>query len=260
MGGKFLPFFFILFCIGEVKGVVPADTFMKTPKADYVVLLHGIARTGASMKKLDVFLGKAGYEVLNITYPSTNYDLETLASLVHDQISARIKDETRAIHFITHSMGGLVVRRLLYRYRPPSVGRVVMLAPPSQGSEVADFLKTYLNGPYQFLYGPAGQELGTEGQKGFPVEYELGIIAGDRSLDPFGSLLIPGKDDGRVSVTHTKTEGMQDHITIHATHTFIMNNKEAMAQALFFLQHGTFRYPPQPEGKEPLPYTPSQGH
>ena len=186
-----------------------------------VILLHGLARTSASMEKMERAMTDAGYQVTNIDYPSRTASISTLAE---DTISTALqsdalRDCTR-IHFVTHSLGGILVRAYFSEHTDPRLGRVVMLGPPNQGSEVADKLKSWKL--YQKINGPVGAELGTNidstpNQLG-PVDFTLGVIAGDRSINWINSLMIPGKDDGKVSVERTQIEGMSDHIVIHATH------------------------------------------
>ncbi|GJL79483.1 MAG: hypothetical protein NPINA01_24720 [Nitrospinaceae bacterium] len=195
------------------------------------------------MEKIKGRLIKTGYKVLNVDYPSTDYGLEALAEKINKEVSSFNPPSTRRLHFVTYSMGGLVARALIKKYRPGNLGQVVMLGPPNQGSEMADFLKD--NVLFQKFYGPAGQELGTH-QESIrallgDVDFNLGVIAGDRSIDPIGSFLIPGSDDGKVSVEHTKLKGMKDHIIIHATHTFMMKNEEVISQILHFLETGRFK-------------------
>ena len=141
-------------------------------------------------------------------------------------------------------MGGLVIRALLNKYRPKNLGRVVMLGTPNQGSEVADFFKN--NPIYKGFFGPAGQQLTTD-QANIKdllgtVDYELGIIAGDRSIDPISSTILVGKDDGKVSVKRSKINGMTDHVVIHTTHTFMMKNKNVIKQTDYFITHGKFQH------------------
>ena len=195
------------------------------------------------MEKIEDTLVKEGYRVLNIDYPSTDHSLSELVETIQPQIDVFNTSRSRPIHFVTHSMGGLVTRGLIQQHRPKNLGRVVMLSPPNRGSEMADFLKD--NFLYKKFYGPAGQQLGTD-QKNLrtlfgDVDFELGVITGDRSIDPFGSYLIPGSDDGKVSIERTKLDGMKDHIVLHATHTFIMKNDAAIAQILNFLKKGEFQ-------------------
>ena len=149
------------------------------------------------------------------------------------------------VNFVTHSMGGILVRGWLAKDRPANLGRVVMLGPPNQGSEVVDRLGTLPI--FRMINGPAGGELGT-GTDSTPnrlgaANFCVGIIAGDRSINWINSMMIPGSDDGKVSIERTKLEGMTDHIAIHATHPFLMRNKTSIRQTIHFLRHGKFDRP-----------------
>ncbi len=210
---------------------------------DGVILLHGLVRTKASMEKMEAALTEAGYTVANIDYPSRT---ATITQLAEDTISAALAskalNDCERIHFVTHSLGGILVRSYFSDHTEPRLGRVVMLGPPNRGSEVVDQLKSWTL--FQKLNGPAGSELGTDpdstpNQLG-AVEFELGIIAGDRSINWINSFYIPGKDDGKVSVEHTEIEGMTDHIVIHATHPYLMKNKTVIRQTIAFLESGKF--------------------
>ena len=207
---------------------------------DTVVILHGIFRSSRHMRKLASYL-QSHYDVLNLDYPSTQYPLETLASIIQEKVEKTINPD-KPTHFVGYSMGGLLLRILLRSFRPKQLGRVVQLATPNHGSEVANFLKNFWL--YQKLYGPAGQQLITDQsqiQHLFgSVDYELGILAGDFSLDPLSSLLIPGANDGKVSVSSSKLPGMQDHCIIKASHTFFPSNQHVLQQTATFLQQGKF--------------------
>ncbi|MGP0630371.1 esterase/lipase family protein [Nitrospina sp. 32_T5] len=207
-----------------------------------VVLLHGIARTSASMAPLAEFLEEDGYSTINIDYPSTDHSIDELVERVHEKLYASSWMPGCTTHYVGYSMGALIARGLIHKHRPEKMGRVVLLAPPNRGSEVADFWKN--NFLYEWLYGPAGQELGTQKNayrdRFGEVDFEVGVIAGDRSIDPLSSAIIPGPDDGKVAIPRTRLPGMKDHIVVHATHTFIMKNEEVMKQTLFFLKHGAF--------------------
>jgi triacylglycerol lipase len=208
-----------------------------------VILLHGLCRTSRSMVKMERALTDAGYKVRNVNYPSRTASVEKLAD---DAIGKAVgdcqRDGATKINFVTHSLGGILVRSYLARHTIPNLGRVVMLAPPNQGSEIVDKLGGWPI--FKWINGPAGHELGTDknstpnklGAANFPV----GIIAGDRSINWINSFLIPGSDDGKVSVERTKLAGMTDHIVIHATHPFIMKNHEAIRQTIQFLRDGNF--------------------
>lgn len=210
---------------------------------DYVVILHGIARSNKHMQKLATYLQKDGFEVINLSYPSTTYPIEELTEIINKDILAQAT-ENKKIHFIGYSMGGLMVRALIHKYHYKNLGKVVQLAPPNQGSEVADFVKNFW--PYKKIFGPAGQQLVTNqtavkhlfGE----VNYELGIIAGNATIDPISSAIIPGENDGKVAVERTKVEGMKDHIVISASHTLFPSNKTVQKQTLFFLKNGNFKH------------------
>ena len=210
---------------------------------DGVILLHGIARRSRSLAGLERHLRSAGYATLNLDYPARRTGLQQIAAGLHQPI-ARFADGLEGrLHFVTHSMGGLVVRAYIAQHRPEALGHVVMLAPPNEGSEIADLLQR--NPLYRAFFGPAGAELVTARPDGLrqllgEIDYPLGVIAGDRSLYPLSSLLLPRPNDGRVSVARTQVAGMSDHLTLHATHPLIMRNREAVQQTLHFLQHGRF--------------------
>lgn len=206
-----------------------------------VVILHGIFRTHRSMGALARFLERHGYAVLNLGYPSTRLSLEELADHVHPAIAA-FAEQCETVHFIGCSMGGLLIRTYLKKYRPAGLGRVVMIGTPNQGSEVADYLKN--NFFYRRLYGPAGQQLVTD-QRHFQaclgtVDYELGILAGNRPLDMLSARIIARENDGKVAVESTRLEGMRDHRVLPCNHTFFPASRRAWAETLHFLQQGAF--------------------
>jgi triacylglycerol lipase len=208
-----------------------------------VILLHGLCRTSRSMVTMEYALTEAGYKVRNVDYPSRTASVQKLADdAIGKAVSDCQRDGATKVDFVTHSLGGILVRSYLARHTIPSLGRVVMLAPPNQGSEVVDKLGWLFL--FKWINGPAGNELGTDKNstpnKLGPANFPVGIIAGDRSIDWINSLLIPGSDDGKVSVERTKLAGMSDHIVIHATHPFIMRNREVIRQTIHFLHMGNF--------------------
>lgn len=208
-----------------------------------VVLLHGMARTARSMLKIERALQAAGYATLNPGYRSRRRPLEALVEELHPTIAAFAAATPGRLHFVTHSMGGLLARGYICRHRPERLGRAVMLGPPNAGSEIADLLGgTY---PYRLFFGPAGAQLTTAQDETLcallgGIDYPVGVIAGDRALDPVGYLLLPGANDGRVSVARTRTPGIADHLTLHVTHAMMMRNAEVIRQTLAFLRQGRF--------------------
>lgn len=208
-----------------------------------VVILHGIALKAERMGKVEAALQEKGYDTLAITYPSTTKTIDEIAVWLHEKhLTKEFWNKAEKVHFVTHSMGGLVARRYLEKYRQTEkLGRVVMLAPPHGGSEVADTIHNLP--PYKWYYGPAGEELTTaaQAQNTDKPYYELGIIAGTKEW-PYivAAFVVPGKSDGRVSVENTKIEGMTDHVTVNGTHTFIMDKPEVHAQIVHFLGKGEF--------------------
>lgn len=218
---------------------------------DYVVMLHGIARSSRHMQPLANHLENLGFEVINLDYQSRQSPLEVLAASIAADIDAQVTDG-RPVHLVGYSMGGLLALDIALRHRPDNLGRVVQLAAPNHGSEVADLLKD--NPLYMSFYGPAGRQLTTERRAAYPesgnIDFDLGIIAGNSTIDPLSSLLIDGADDGKVSVESTRHPAAVDHITVAASHTFFPSNEDVIRQTAHFLRFGKFFRQPEGEAYE----------
>lgn len=256
----------IKFCLIIFLTLIPM-LMTATENQECVILLHGLCRTSKSMVPMAQALTNAGYRVVNVDYPSRTAGIETLSEdvigralqEVERRAPARLVEkspgrtepvpgvpaqaEVTKIHFVTHSLGGILVRSYLSRHSITNLGRVVMLGPPNQGSEVVDKLGAWWL--FRKLNGPAGNELGTDtnstpNQLG-AATFCVGIIAGSRSINWINSLLIPGRDDGKVSIERTKLAGMTDHIVVPAAHPFLMRNRIAIQQTLHFLRNGQFQ-------------------
>ena len=211
-----------------------------------VVLLHGIARTARSLRKLERSLQQAGFATLNLDYASRRKPLEALAEDIHPEVGAFAEACAGPIHFVTHSMGGLLARVYLARHRPARLGRVVMLGTPNGGSEVANLLKSFPL--YRAFYGPAGQQLTTRGDAALAslpsIDYPVGVVAGVRTLDPIASyFILPRPNDGRVSVQSSKLDRMTDHVTVKTPHNGLVRHAAATAQTIAFLRAGRFESP-----------------
>ena len=235
---------------------------------DTLILLHGIGRSARNMAGLADSARKRGYEVHNLDYPSRQKSLQDLSVWLHDYMQDKVlsctsgKTTPHKIHFVTHSMGGLVLAQYLKTYqdhfqekpfcdlhplKKPVIGRVVMLSPPLGGSEVADFLSSFWL--YRAWYGPAGMELLTrvrapatyQSEFSSCIWYDLGIIAGSNDRPyPLARFLLNPPSDGRVRVVHTKIKEMRDHIVLPVTHSFMMHNPQVHTMCFAFLQTGQF--------------------
>jgi pimeloyl-ACP methyl ester carboxylesterase len=188
-------------------------------------------------------LARAGFATLNLGYPSRRKPLQQLASDIHPHVERFTAATGGPIHFVGHSMGGVLIRVYLARRRPPNLGRVVMLGTPNGGSELVDLLRRYA--VFRAFYGPAGQQLTTQPDaalRALPaIDYPLGIIAGSRTVDPISSrFVLPKPSDGKVSVLSTKLEGMADHIVMPTSHPMLVLKTATIAQTIAFLRHGRF--------------------
>lgn len=251
-------FFLYLFCASAFaqEAALPNDLPMPEQpateagenKPDYVVVLHGLGRTSYSMNAITNALDEAGYKTDNRNYHSTRDTLPSIIEDVYKDIHLHLEDPHVTVHFVCHSLGCLVTRGIITRHRPAKLGRVVMFGPPNQGSEYAEFLKE--NSLSNWIFGPNLPQLGTRNRRmltkliGTSADYDLGIIAGNHWIDPFGAAIIPGENDGKVSVERTMLEGMKDHIVLPENHTMLITDEDAIAQMLVFLKTGQFNHEP----------------
>lgn len=225
-------------------GVSPLPA-VETENGACVILLHGMGRTQYSMSLIEEALLEKGYAVWNASYPSLSEKVEDLAKpAVEAGLEFCAEKNATTIHFVTHSLGGILVRYYLQDHQIKNLGRIVMLAPPNKGSEVSDQMKDDFI--YRTFLGPAGQEVGTEKEslpnKLKPIPGEIGIIAGEKDGEPWFLPEIPGKDDGKVAVERTKLPEMKDFLLVKAGHTFIMRNETVINQILYFLENGGFQH------------------
>ena len=223
------------------------DAFAAEP-GDLVVLLHGLGLRGWAMSRIAGALRREGYRVVNLTYASRRVPLEELGGTwLPEQLRTHGADEARRVHFVTHSMGGIVVRVWLDRRpAPANLGRVVMLAPPNAGSAVVDRLQAFP--PFHWIMTVNGARLGT-GPESVPRSLgpwpeaagELGIIAGDRTLNPLFHAWLDGPNDGKVSVASARLGGARDFIVLHHSHTWLQWRRDTVRQVAVFLRTGRFQ-------------------
>ncbi len=224
----------------------PRTTFAMAPDStgtECVVLLHGLNRSWRAMRPMAEALREAGFSTANVDYPSQAGSVEVLAPMAVNTGLAECRQAgAERIHFVTHSIGGILLRYAHEASPIPDLGRVVMLAPPNHGSEVIDITR---NWPTSGLFaGEAGLQLGTDAdsiptQLG-PVDFELGVIAGTGSINPVMSAMLPSPDDGKVSVASTRVDGMDDFLTVENSHHYIINSEIAIRNTTSFLLTGVF--------------------
>ncbi|MGI9202227.1 MAG: esterase/lipase family protein [Woeseiaceae bacterium] len=212
--------------------------------AECVILLHGMVRSSSSMETMAEAIDEEGYTAVNVDYPSRDHTIEVLAPMAIDEGLARCEEAgaTDKINFVTHSLGSILVRKYLSDRDIPNLGRVVMLGPPNQGSQAVDELGGVPG--FDWLNGPAGKQLG-KGPDSVPLQlgpadFEVGIIAGNRTIDPITSAVLDDPDDGKVSVADTKLEGMDDFIVVEHSHAFMMKMERPIELTIQFLDSGSF--------------------
>ncbi len=222
-----------------------------SPAETDVVILHGLGRTRRAMQPVAGRLWLKGYRVHNVGYPSRRHDVPTLARKYLKPVVDGFS-EGRSICFVTHSLGGILVRyfclALATEEQRQRIARVVMLAPPNHGSVVVDKLKRWP--VYASVLGPAFRQLGTDGRS-LPLAmlasesqqslgYELGVIAGTESYEPWFSQWLEADNDGKVSAGSAAHPQQVDMIKVRANHTTIMRQPEVLGQITYFLEQGCF--------------------
>ena len=224
-----------------------------------IIVIHGLGRSAFAMASLAKSLRRQGYDVTNVNYPSRTLPI---ADLVNEHIAPIFNAyrHVSRIDVVTHSLGG-VLFRYFWAFHcdaelKAKIQRVVMLAPPNHGSEVAERIKGWP--VVRWIMGPAVAEIGV-GEGSLPIgllEYEqqgfacdIGVIAGTRSYEPWLSRWISDVNDGKVSVSSTRLPGMKDFTQINVGHTFIMDDKAVRRQIFNFLEHGVFTHSINAESK-----------
>jgi pimeloyl-ACP methyl ester carboxylesterase len=238
-----VPTLLIPLLVLPLLGWFGGDPVEPPPDAEDVVLLHGLWRSDRVMRPLEDELRAGGFRVHNLDYDSTDHPPEELVHRLSQKIQACC-DAAERLHFVGHSLGGILVRAYLAEHTRPNLGRVVMLAPPNHGTELVDIARD--NVLFELFAGPTALELGTDPDslpnRLPPPHYEVGIIAGDWELNLVGAIVLEGESDGTVTVESAKLEGMKDFVTVSESHSRIMRADEVAEHTLHFLRRGRFAH------------------
>ncbi len=234
---------FATFALGACSTTPRTNLVTTTESADCVVLLHGLNRSYRAMSKMAIGLQDAGFTTANVDYPSQTASVEELAPMAVNEGLEKCREADAAqIHFVTHSIGGILLRYAHNQSPIPELGRVVMLAPPNQGSEIVDVARNWPT--FELFSGEAGLQLGTDessipSQLG-PVDFDLGVVAGTGTINLIFSAILPLPNDGKVSVESTKVEGMNDFLVVGNSHRYIATSDIVIENTKAFLRTGRF--------------------
>lgn len=224
-------------------GKEPGEMISRNPGTECVILVHGLMSSPRAMKKIGDELSRNGYSVHAFGYDSRTSSIDEVSADLGRAIREDVPATCRALHFVTHSLGALVVRYYLSRNRVTNIGRFVMIAPPNQGSAWGRTLVKNIPALRYFL-GPSVDDIQYSGRyrPPEPPPCEFGIISGgtgrSRGLNP----LIPGDNDATVAVSETLLEGMKDHVIVNSQHTMLLFNKRVIDNVVSFLGTGKFIY------------------
>ena len=225
-------------------GVAPgapatAGSVTQTGK-DIVVVLHGLGRSKSAMRRLASRLEDAGYRAIRIGYQSLQDTPDEILRDIGKKIESCCLRKSPNLHFVGHSLGGLLIRAYLAKHKPANRGHVVLIGTPNNGTKIVDKLRD--NWWFQML-GPMAQKLGTDAN-GFsktlgPPDYPVGVIAG-RKAGTDNEALVPGEDDGLISIESTKIDGMSDFVVVDAGHSALRYDKRVVRHVVSFLKTGRF--------------------
>lgn len=230
----------LLLLIGQAGVAGPELSREQASDREVVVLLHGLGRNNMAMWLLAQRLEDAGFHVERIGYSSLKVSPGEILEEVSSQIDNCCTSHHKTVHYVGHSLGGLLIRAYLQEHRPRNLGRVVLLGTPNQGTAIVDRFRDHW---WMKLLGPTTNALGTD-SKSFPNSleppwYPVGVIAGVANRG-YNEPWLPGADDGLVTVEATMLEGMSDFIVIRTGHGFMRYDPEVARQTISFLNDGQF--------------------
>ncbi|MCG8671408.1 MAG: hypothetical protein MI867_18535 [Pseudomonadales bacterium] len=229
----------LLACASKLSVAEPANPLASQ---ETVILLHGLGRSDMAMWLLEHRLENAGYKVFSIDYDSIQQTPNQVLGSVFSDIEKCCKEAEATIHFVGHSLGGLIIRAYLGQHDVKNLGKVVLIGSPSNGTPVVD---KYRDSWWMQFAGEMTLALGTDDNgfaKSLPKpDYSLGVIAGtvERSSN---DEIIPGADDGLVPVESTKIEGMSDFILLPISHSAMRYDADVAAQTITYLRNGSFMH------------------
>ena len=205
-----------------------------------IVLVHGFGRSTLAMSKFEEFFEQEGYQVYSIVYSSLTQDIDGIKKEFFQKVNKHLDGVDQTVHFVGHSMGGLMIRSYLDQHKVKNLGNVVLLGSPNKGTPLVEFVEDKW---YYPLAGPALKSLSSKGSKFLSSlkrpYYTLGVIAGYRSGRQGGEI-IPGRDDGIVPFESTKVDGMKDFLALAESHYSMRYSFRVMKQVQYFLAHGEF--------------------
>lgn len=228
---------------GPLQAQQPVAAVSSRVVGPCAILLHGITKDSSSMADVAQALSGRGYHTVNLDYPSREDPIEVLATETIPRGLAACKDAgAQPVHFVAHSMGGLLVRYYFENRDVSDIASVVMLGTPNQGSRLGNFLSCI---PWiKDVNGPAGKQMGIDPRsvpsRLGPVRFPLGVIAGTRSFNPLFAAIIDGDDDGRVGLPSTYVEGTCARVTYPLTHDALSDDPRVIDQVVSYLETGNF--------------------
>lgn len=205
-----------------------------------VVLVHGLWMRGWVMTLLGLRLQRYGFHTIVFSYPSMSNSLSQNALFLSNFVTDIAAPH---IHFIGHSLGGLLVMQMLAEYPEPRAGRIVLAGSPCHASYVASKLARMGLGRY--LIGRGMLQCLRQKVPECADRYEVGSIAGCKSLGGgklFGGL--PSPNDGVVAVEETRMPGTSDQIVLNVSHSGMLLSTSVAYQVCMFLRHGYFFHSP----------------
>ncbi|MET0241349.1 MAG: alpha/beta fold hydrolase [Sphingobium sp.] len=212
------------------------------PASADVILLHGFFGAPWTMRMLGRALRPGGLQPWSPWYESWAQPFDAIVDRICAVVTQRGLGRERPVHFVGHSMGGLIARAVVAKADPVKMGRMVMIGTPNAGSEIADFCQRQRM--LRPILGQAAAALVT--RRTLPAlddledpTYPVGVIAGNRPL-PGPLRILPAPHDGKVSVASTHIAGEADHIVLPVSHAIMPFNRDVQRQTLRFLVDGSF--------------------